>query len=102
MGFIDINTIPRNTRGIIYFNKYDAEAETLTVVTHRIFTSEYDALETYANTQNAESTMAGGETFEEFIEDLKTQLLIYIYLYSFNLTAWLIYEFIDSTMLPTT
>ncbi len=71
MGFIDINTIPRNTRGIVYFNRYDAEAETLEVVVHRIFTSEFDALETYANTTNAESTMAGGETFEEFIEDLK-------------------------------
>ena len=70
MGFIDTNKIPREARGILYINKYDAEKETLTPIKYILYSCPMVTLEAYSNTRNPESEMASGSTHDEFLIDL--------------------------------
>lgn len=60
--------IPLWTRGILYLCRL--QGNTFEVVNELLFTSEYEALQAYANIRNPESQMVGGKTYNELIKEL--------------------------------
>jgi len=62
--------IKEDTRGILYLCHYDPQFRTIEVLRELQFTSEFKALEAYANIPNPESQIASGATQEELKKDL--------------------------------
>jgi len=71
MKTITNQTIPEETRGIVYFCLLDAEHETLEVLRTVFFEEAFDALHVYANTPNPESQLITGDTYKELLENLE-------------------------------